>query len=78
MPAEQPLDPTSLKALAGELSESGTAALTTSNELLAHYGDTGDDPTQRVVDTLVDHAVVALRAVADSLASCSRELERKV
>jgi hypothetical protein len=78
MPAEQPLDPSSLKALAGELSRSGTAARTTSNELLAHYGDTGDDPTQRAVDTLIDHAVGALRAVTASMADSSRVLERRV
>jgi hypothetical protein len=78
MPAEQPLDPTLLKAVAGELDRSGTAALAASDELLAHYGDTGDDRTQRAVDTLIDNAVEALRAVSDSMADSSRELERRV
>jgi hypothetical protein len=78
MPAELPRDPTPLSALAGELSLSSTATLTTSNELLAHYADTGDGATQRALDTLIDHAADALRAIADSMADSSRELEHRV
>jgi hypothetical protein len=78
MPAELPRDSTLLKAVADELSTSGAAALATSLELLAHYADTGDDPTQRAVDTLIDHAVGALQAVNDSMVERCRELEHRV
>jgi hypothetical protein len=74
MPPEQRLDPRTLDALAGALKRSSTAALDASHELLAHYSDTGDAPTQRAVDTLIDHAADALRALTDSLADLSGEL----
>jgi hypothetical protein len=74
MPAEQRMDPTVLNAVAGVLKRSGTAALDASHELLAHYTDTGDGPTQRAVDTLIDHAADALRALTDSFADLSVEL----
>jgi len=57
------------------LARSSTATLEASNELLAHYGDTGDIPTQRAVDTLLDHAADALRALTDCLAAASGELK---
>jgi hypothetical protein len=75
MPAEQRMDPTALDAVAGALKRTGAAALEASHELLAHYGDTGDAPTQRAVDTLIEHAADALRALTDSLADVSDELE---
>jgi hypothetical protein len=75
MPAEQRMDPTVLDAVAGALRRTGAAALDASHELLAHYGDTGDAPTQRAVDTLIEHAADALRALTDSLADISGELE---
>jgi hypothetical protein len=75
MPAEQRMDPTVLDAVVGALRRTGTAALDASHELLAHYGDTGDAPTQRAVDTLIDHAADALRALTDSLADVTGELE---
>ena len=75
MSAEQRMDPTVLDAVAGALKWSGTATLEASHELLAHYSDTGDAPTQRAVDTLIDHAADALRALTDSLADVSGELE---
>jgi hypothetical protein len=75
MPPEQRLDPAVLDAVAVALKRSSTAALEASHELLAHYSDTGDGPTQRAVDTLIDHAADALRALTDSLADISGELE---
>ena len=78
MPAEQRLDPTAFDAVAGALKRAGAATLEASHELLAHYGDTGDAPTQRAVDTLIDHAADALRALTDSLADISGELEATV
>jgi hypothetical protein len=75
MPTEQHMDPTVLDSVVGALRRSGTAALDTSHELLAHYSETGDAPTQRAVDTLIDHAADALRALTDSLADISGELE---
>ena len=68
-------DPTSLDAVVGALTRSSTAALEASHELLAHYNDTGDAPTQRAVDTLIVHAADALRALTDSLADLSSELQ---
>jgi len=68
-------DPMSLDAVVGALARSSTAALEASHELLAHYNDTGDAPTQRAVDTLIDHAADALRALTDSLADLSSELQ---
>jgi len=80
MPAEDRVDPTTLNAttldaVAARLARSSTAALEASHELLAHYADTGDAPTQRAVDTLIDHAADALRALTDSLADTSRGLQ---
>lgn len=75
MPAEHRVDPTLLDAVAAQLTRSSTAALEASHELLAHYSDTGDAPTQRAVDTLIDHAADALRASTDSLAETSRALQ---
>jgi hypothetical protein len=75
MPAEHPLDPNLLDAVAGALTRSGGAALEASHELLAHYSDTGDAPTQRAVDTLIDHAADALRSLTDSLADLSGEVQ---
>jgi hypothetical protein len=75
MPAEHHADPMLLNAMAEALTRSSTAALDASHELLAHYGDTGDAPTQRAVDTLIDHAADALRAITDSLADISGEME---
>src|SRR5450631_1329011 len=75
MPPEQGLDPTMLDAVAGALKRSSTATLDASHELLAHYSDTGDAPTQRAVNTLIDHAADALRALTDALADISGELE---
>jgi hypothetical protein len=66
MPAEHRVDPTLLEAVATELTRSSHAALEASHELLAHYGDTGDAPTQRAVDTLIDQAADTLRALTDS------------
>jgi len=63
-----------LDAVAGALKRSSTATLDASHELLAHYSDTGDAPTQRAVNTLIDHAADALRALTDSLADISGEL----
>jgi hypothetical protein len=74
MPPEQRLDPTMPDAFAGSLKRSSTATLEASHELLAHYSDTGDAPTQRAVDTLIDHAADALRALTDCLADISGEL----
>jgi hypothetical protein len=78
MPAERPCDPTlpdAVAAVAGALTRASATALKTSNELLAHYGDTGDSGTQRAVDTLIDHAADALRSLTDSMADLSGELE---
>jgi hypothetical protein len=74
MPAEHRTDPTLVDAVVGALTRSSAAALDASHELLAHYSDTGDTPTQRAVDTLVDHAADALRALTDSLSDISGEL----
>jgi hypothetical protein len=75
MPADYNVDPTMLDAVASQLARSSAAALEASHELLAHYADTGDGATQRAVDTLIDHAADALRALTDSLAEASRGLE---
>lgn len=69
------VDPTLLDAVAEALTRSSAAALEASHELLAHYGDTGNAPSQRTVDTLIDHAADALRALTDSLADISGELQ---
>ena len=75
MPAERSLVPTPPDDLAERLRRSSQAALKASHELAAHYSDTGDTPTQRAVDTLIDHVADTLQALADSLAGSSRELQ---
>ena len=75
MPAEHSVDPTLLDAVAAQLTRTSHAALEASHELVAHYSDTGDAPTQRAVDTMIDHAADALRALTDSLADSSHELQ---
>ncbi len=74
MPAEDRVDPTMLDAVAARMARSSAAALEASHELLAHYADTGDASTQRAVDTLIDHAADALRALTDSFTDTSRGL----
>ncbi len=74
MPAVHRVDATSLDAVCAAVTRSGSAALDASHELLAHYSDTGDAPTQRAVNTLIDHAADTLRALADSLADISGDL----
>lgn len=74
MPAENLVDPTLPDDLARSLARSSAAVLDASDELLAHYGDTGDAPTQASLDTLIDQAADALRALAVSLADTSGEL----
>ena len=73
MPAVHRVDAASLDAVAGALARSGAAALDASHELLAHHTDTGDAPTQRAVNTLIEHAADSLRAVTDSLAEIRLE-----
>jgi hypothetical protein len=75
MPAEHYLDPAPLEAVTAELTRSSAAALEASHELLAHYSDTGDAPTQRALNAMLDHAAGALRALTDSLADTSVELQ---
>jgi len=75
MPAEHSVDPAMLDAVATQLARSSHAALEASHELLAHYSETGDAPTQRAFDTLIDHAADTLRALTDSLADSARELQ---
>ncbi len=75
MPAAHSVDLTWLDVVATQLTRSRTAALEASHELLAHYIDTGDAPTQRSVDTLINHAAEALGALTDSLADTSRALQ---
>lgn len=75
MPAEHSADPQLLDALTAELARSSTATLDASHELLAHYSDTGSALLQRAVDTLIDQAADALRALTDSLADISVELQ---
>ena len=74
MPAVHREDAASLDAVAVALDRSGAAALDASHELLAHYSDTGDSPTQRAVNTLVDHAADTLRALTDSIEEIHAEL----
>jgi hypothetical protein len=78
MPGEHHVDPNLLDALALEVARSSTAALEASHELLAHYSDTGSAPVQRAVDTLIDHAADTLRALTDSFADISAELQSSV
>ena len=75
MPAVDSVDPTKLDALAERMARSRAAALEASHEVLAHYADTGDVPTQRAVDTLIDHAGEALRRLTDSLADAADVLD---
>lgn len=75
MPAVRRLDPTLLEVVARAATRSGAAALEASHELLAHYSDIGHGPSQRAVDTLVDRAAEALRALTDSLADISDQLQ---
>jgi hypothetical protein len=75
MPAEHHLDPAALEAVTAALARSRTAALEASQELLAHYSDTGDAPTQLALNAMLDHAAGALRALTDLLAATSVELE---
>jgi hypothetical protein len=75
MPAEHRVDPTPIDAVAGALTRSSAATLEASHELLSHYGDTGDAPTQRALDSMLEHAADALRALTDSLADISDELQ---
>ena len=74
MPAVHCPDATSPDAVAAALARTGAATLDASYELLAHYSDTGDVPSQRAVNTLIDHAADTLRALTDSLADISGEL----
>lgn len=73
MPAKHRVDPNLLEAVTRALSRSSAAAFDASSELLAHYSDTGDAPTQAAVNTVIDHAADALRVLADSLAEISDE-----
>ncbi len=74
MPAQDRVDPTVLDAVTAALARAGAATLDASHELLAHYADTGEATTQRVVDTLVDNAADALRALTDTFADTSHGL----
>jgi hypothetical protein len=74
MPAVHHVDPTLRDALTAELNCSSNAALGAHDELLTDYSDTGDAPTQLVLDSLVDHAAGALRGLATSLRSCAVEV----
>ena len=75
MSAAPPQDRVRLDAVATELSRSGAAALDASHELLAHYSDTGEARSQRALETLIDQAADALRAVTDSFAEIAGELQ---
>lgn len=75
MPAETHMDATWLGVVAAELARSSAAALEASNELLAHYGDTGDATAQRAVDALVNKAAGTLSALSECLRDTSRELQ---
>ena len=74
MPAVHCPDTTSPHAVVAALARTGAATLDASHELLAHYSDTGDVPSQRAVNTLIDHAADTLRALTDCLADISGEL----
>jgi hypothetical protein len=75
MPAEDRVDPTVLDAVAARLTRSSSAAIEASHELLAHYADTGDAATQRAVDTVIDHAADALRALSGSFTDTAQRLQ---
>lgn len=78
MAAEHRVDPIWLEVVATQLTRSSKAALQASHELLGHYSDTGDDPTQRAVDDLTNRASEALGALAGSLADTSCALQNAV
>lgn len=75
MPAEHRIDPTWLDVVAAELARSSAVALEASDELLAHYGDTGDATTQRAVDALVNQVAGTLNSLSECLGDTSRELQ---
>lgn len=75
MPAEHRIDPNWLDVVAAELARSSAAALEASDELLAHYGDTGDATAQRAVDALINQAAGALSALSEYLGDTSRKLQ---
>mgnify|MGYP001792960888 CR=1 FL=1 len=75
MPAMDRVDPTLLDAVAARLARSSKATLEASHELLAHYADTGDTPTQRSVDALLDQVAAALGRLTDTLADAAKGLE---
>ncbi|NMM22125.1 MAG: hypothetical protein HHJ11_01255 [Phycicoccus sp.] len=75
MPAEHRMDQTLLDVVSAELARCSAAALDASDELLAHYGDTGDATAQRAVDTLVNKAAGTLSALSERLGNTSRELQ---
>jgi hypothetical protein len=75
MPVKDRFDATVLDAVGTRLARSSSAAREASYELLAHYADTGDAPTQRAVDIMIDNAADALRALTDSFADTSRVLQ---
>jgi len=75
MPAEHRMDPTWLDVVAAELARSSAVALEASDELLAHFGDTGDATAQRAVDALVNQAAGTLSALSECLGDTSRELQ---
>lgn len=74
MSAVHRAEPSLLETALGALTRSSAATLEASNELLAHYSDTGDAPSQRAVNTLIDHAADSLRALTDSLTDIADEL----
>jgi hypothetical protein len=75
MPAEHRVDPALFDAVAAQLTRSSHAVLDASHELVAHYSDAGHAPTQRAVDTLIDHAADTLASLSDSLADSAQELQ---
>ena len=78
MAAEHRVDPIWLEVVATQLTRSSGAALDASRELLGHYSDTGDDPTQRAVDDLTNRAGEALGALTSSLADTSCALQETI
>jgi len=74
MSADHCAETSLLASAVGALTRSSAATLEASYELLAHYSDTGDAPTQRAVNTLVDQAADSLRALTDSMTDISGEL----
>lgn len=78
MATEHRVDPIWLEVVATQLTRSSRAALDASHELLGHYSDTGDDPTQRAVDDLTHRAGEALGALTSTLADTSCALQEAV